>query len=463
MPFSFSIRYVGRLSWPLSSDHIIRARLTYLLSSPLLSSQSDVPEKYRTSTLSAVSTTPDEVVANLSGGTGASSCTCDEDNFCHWDDESSPNAAFVDLQQNPERFTGYAGPSAAQVWHSIYEENCFGVPGKAAGVPARLSAGTPSQGIGFSSDMSFNPAASQAFASFLSAMQPEDVEPASSGLETDGDPCLEKRVFYRIISGLHASISIHICDDYLDTATGLWGPNEQCFRSRIANFPERLQNLYFDYVLFLRALARAGEQAALQPNFTITSIGNEIDDDASKAALDKLLSSATKLKPTFDERTMFSGPDAAGLREEFKHRFRNVTAIMDCVGCDKCRLWGKVQTSGVATALKILFAYDGQDVTSGTHRFLKRSELVALVNTANRLAESLKAVERFRTLYQQILLTETEASVGEDERQREPTARTGVSDKAPGAGKGLDPLANTAPMPPGPSDPHQRTLSHEDL
>ena len=26
---------------------------------------------------------------------------------------------------------------------------------------------------------------------------------------------------------------------------------------------------------------------------------------------------------------------------------------MDCVGCDKCRLWGKVQTTGVAAALKI--------------------------------------------------------------------------------------------------------------
>lgn len=38
--------------------------------------------------------------------------------------------------------------------------------------------------------------------------------------------------------------------------------------------------------------------------------------------------------------------------------FRNVTRIMDCVGCDKCRLWGKVQTTGIATALKILFELD---------------------------------------------------------------------------------------------------------
>jgi phosphoribosylaminoimidazole-succinocarboxamide synthase len=46
------------------------------------------------------------------------------------------------------------------------------------------------------------------------------------------------------------------------------------------------------------------------------------------------------------------------LKEEFKTHFRNVTRIMDCVGCDKCRLWGKIQTTGLATALKILFELD---------------------------------------------------------------------------------------------------------
>lgn len=46
------------------------------------------------------------------------------------------------------------------------------------------------------------------------------------------------------------------------------------------------------------------------------------------------------------------------LKAEFKEHFRNVTRIMDCVGCDKCRLWGKVQTTGIATALKVLFELD---------------------------------------------------------------------------------------------------------
>eukprot|EP00897_Mesotaenium_endlicherianum_P003124 jgi/Mesen1/283/ME1155523C09450 len=33
-------------------------------------------------------------------------------------------------------------------------------------------------------------------------------------------------------------------------------------------------------------------------------------------------------------------------------------AIMDCVGCEKCRLWGKLQILGLGTALKILFSVD---------------------------------------------------------------------------------------------------------
>ena len=32
---------------------------------------------------------------------------------------------YVDLIENPEAFTGYAGPSANRVWKAIYVENCF--------------------------------------------------------------------------------------------------------------------------------------------------------------------------------------------------------------------------------------------------------------------------------------------------------------------------------------------------
>ena len=40
-------------------------------------------------------------------------------------------------------------------------------------------------------------------------------------------------------------------------------------------------------------------------------------------------------------------------QEEMRGYFRNISAVMDCVGCEKCRLWGKLQVLGLATALKV--------------------------------------------------------------------------------------------------------------
>ena len=47
------------------------------------------------------------------------------DSFCYLDNEESEDSKYVDLLLNPERYTGYAGPSAHRIWRSIYQENCF--------------------------------------------------------------------------------------------------------------------------------------------------------------------------------------------------------------------------------------------------------------------------------------------------------------------------------------------------
>lgn len=31
---------------------------------------------------------------------------------------------YVNLQLNPERYTGYTGPSARRIWDAVYAENC---------------------------------------------------------------------------------------------------------------------------------------------------------------------------------------------------------------------------------------------------------------------------------------------------------------------------------------------------
>ncbi len=112
----------------------------------------------------------------------------------------------------------------------------------------------------------------------------------SAGSAPDFGGCTEKRIFYRLISGMHASISAHISANYLlDEAEGRWGHNLTDFkcvggsgaqlctgsgaplcmaslvtrayttrRSRLGR-PEvrdRVQNLYFAYLFVLRAVLK---------------------------------------------------------------------------------------------------------------------------------------------------------------------------------------------------------------
>jgi hypothetical protein len=46
------------------------------------------------------------------------------------------------------------------------------------------------------------------------------------------------------------------------------------------------------------------------------------------------------------EGSVASDAEALALREELRSAFVNITRIMDCVGCEKCKLWGKLQTLG---------------------------------------------------------------------------------------------------------------------
>lgn len=364
--------------------------------------ETDVPEEFRTIRLSEVERSQNDTQEGHAQ-------SVDDINFCHLDDEdASPDAVYVDLLKNPERFTGYAGVSANRVWRSIYEENCFGGI-KFIEPPRATSVG----GTGFVSKKQLR--TGQAIPL---TMQPgNDVTPfRAGGLGTlidsmqapmdsgNIEQCLEKRVFYRVISGLHASISIHICNEYLDPETKTWGPNLECFMTRISQHPERLQNVYFDYVLMMRALSKAGEYL---DKFELRA-GDKIRDPETDKQLRELLEFAGAHMPSFDEHRLFAtGNDPvqnlqiAELKEDFRAQFMNISRIMDCVGCDKCRLWGKLQVAGIGTALKLLFAFEENDPEQ--HVSLRRSELVALINTAYRISESIQAVEKFRALYQQTL------------------------------------------------------------
>lgn len=281
-----------------------------------------------------------------------------------WSNQGEPGEtmAYINLLENPERYTGYSGYQAERVWHAIYKENCF----------------TPALGH----------------------------EKSLAGM------CLEERVYYRLISGLQASINTHIALRYKYGDT--WDTNPSLFVNRVGKHRERLENLYFTYLFVMRALGRYRDQL-LQYDY---ATGNAADDQRVRELLRQVVfedaeatacptESQSAVLAGFDEQALFRVPrgqlsyaeyeDATeqkrALEEQFRARFQNVSRIMDCVTCEKCRLWGKLQIMGLGTAIKILLADDVEKLPR-----LNRNELIALINVATNFARSVDGVTMFRRL-----------------------------------------------------------------
>jgi len=244
----------------------------------------------------------------------------------------------VDLSKNPERNTGYDGQ---HIWMAMYEENCI-----------------------ISQEM-----------------------------------CLEERILYRLLSGLHTSTTLSIAKNYYPPSKKKnrtsWESNPQFFMDKFQDHPEYIRNLHFAYVVTLRAIRKASKYLYDYP----MASGNSMDDDAAKILLRRLLDSAilrscSSVFSAFDESVMFqdSSGDAVSLQQNFKGVFHNISSILDCVQCQQCKLHGKMAMLGYGTALKILFV--PEDMLK-----LERNEVVALINTIARLSESLIEVRELTELY----------------------------------------------------------------
>jgi len=371
--------------------------------------ETDIPPVWRAECLSRLNRPPaDEIRRSLPG------CYYRDTDFCVLDDDQSQDGEYVDLTLNPERFTGYSGPAAHSIWAAIYDENCFGIA--EADFHVNIGREDSSAGLLTTSPLGVSPA-------ILSPL-------IHRAHEVEKETCLEKRVYYRIISGLHASISMHLCRNHLDQKTGEWGPSLQCFIDRVASHPERLQYIYFNSVLLLRALARAGPYISAYDIYTGVDASGDVDQMTSQL-LEKIIV-ISKDVGQFDESSLFTGDDAKLLKEEFKVHFRNVTRIMDCVGCDKCRLWGKIQTSGVGTALKILFELDEKALDPTVNpNLLQRSEVVTLINTLHQFSESLQSVEEFRGMWASLERTVSQGRETADPLALNPVEQTKLGDARP--------------------------------
>ncbi|CAM6032086.1 unnamed protein product [Sphagnum compactum] len=250
-----------------------------------------------------------------------------------------------DLLDNPERFTGYSGSDAYRIWHAIYLENCHYVHG--------------GKSIG------------NVF----------DAPPMNS--------CLERTLFYRIISGMHTSISTHLTSKYRNETTLAFDRNYLEYWNRVGSFQERKNNFYFAFMVIIRAIQKASAYLSLEHNFAV--VENELEIQKIQDLISRIcLSTFTKCPNLFNEQQLFQGsPDSDLLKKSFRQHFQNISRIIDCVGCLRCRLWSKIQIIGLGTALKILFSYE----SPGPDFRLSKTEVVALFNALGKFSETLSEIQ----------------------------------------------------------------------
>lgn len=315
----------------------------------------------------------------------------DENMWAHTQlDSCNPHSSYVDLLENVESNTGYAGEEPRMIWNAIYNENCF------------------------------------------RAITSPDVQ----------QMCFEERLFYRLISGIHTEISVHVFAKWKrDPFTLDFVPNKGLWNIVFGKFPERFDSLYYTLNFLTESLH------AMEPHKNLIKIatGNAAEDEVTKKQFDVLLSATnpcnfkavsslqkteipeyvpedltqngkngTKTRKAvvtskdedemkdneahaFPSQPLFQTTTSIQLRDQLKSMFRNVSLIMNCVGCEKCRVWSKLHTLGIATALKVSLAKPGAERKSIVAS-LQRNELVSLVNSIASFSEAVNYVSKFMDL-----------------------------------------------------------------
>jgi flavocytochrome c len=210
---------------------------------------------------------------------------------------------------------------------------------------------------------------------------------------------------------MHTSTTTHIALKYKPPSKKMgrvdWAPNPEYFMKHLGSNPERIKNLHFSFVVMLRALKKASPHLY---NYDF-STGDDVEDARTKFLVQRLLDShvlqsCSSVFNAFDESLLFqkeiaiSGTDSVNasslqtLKSNFKGVFHNISTVLDCVTCQKCKLHGKLNLLGLGTALKTLLLPDNLLAAS-----LSRNEIVAFINTLVAFSDAIEGVNVLTTMF----------------------------------------------------------------
>ncbi|GJY04594.1 endoplasmic reticulum oxidoreductin-1-like protein [Tanacetum coccineum] len=133
-------------------------------------------------------------------------------------------------------------------------------------------------------------------------------------VDSSGESCQEKKVLYKLISGLHASIS--------------WGANLQLMHDHVLKHPERVQNLYFTFLFVLRAVTKAAPY--LEEAEYDSGSGNHLEDLKAHSLIQQFVHNP-KLQAAcplpFDETKLWQAQSGPELKQQIQKQFRNIRSF----------------------------------------------------------------------------------------------------------------------------------------
>lgn len=183
----------------------------------------------------------------------------------------------------------------------------------------------------------------------------------------------------------------------VDAYGTVWGYNLEVFHERIARHPDRVENLYFLFLFTLRALMRARDQLVE----TLFETGDADEDYRTRRMIHEIVTDARLHEACpvpFDEAGVWMGDAGGEKRLELMGHFRNITKIIDCTSCEKCRLWGKLQVLGIAASMKVLFSETNAAGDLDEPFVLERNEIIALINSLGRFSSALADIKAMEAL-----------------------------------------------------------------
>ena len=252
----------------------------------------------------------------------------------HWllkEDIDPKDGAYINLLKNPEGYTGYRG---AHIWNAIFKENCFS--------------------------------------------------------ESYSNLCVEDKIFSNIFMGWLVNTNFQIGCNFRNRETNNTYINVSYVTKKYLYHKDKIDNLLFLYSLMIKAINKA---VPLLLEYDYRS-GNKTEDQMTYKYTKEIfryeLLNIDLIEESFQHiYSHFEKFTNSQKISELIIRFRNISSIIDCVTCSKCRMHAKLEVFGIATMLKIIFTSSTEELKKS----MSRNELVAFINLFAKLSKSVNNLE----------------------------------------------------------------------